>query len=119
MKIRIRNIVLLLAIPLLVSYYLVQNSFIHYHHLSDGHIIVHSHPYNDSEAGDDTPQHKHLASELILLQLFNTNFSADIQVVIVDDDLVNYFDTSTLFYTSLYSLLKENKLLLRGPPELV
>lgn len=119
MKIRIRNIVLLLAIPLLVSYYLVQSSYIHYHHYSDGHVVAHSHPYHNDGDEDTEPKHSHTSSELILLQLFNGNYSSDIHSVNIDIAVVNYFDDNTVFYTSFYSLLKENKILSRGPPQLV
>lgn len=119
MKIGIKNTILLLAIPLLVSYYLVQSSYIHYHHFSDGHIVAHSHPYQNNGDGNTASKHNHTSSELILLQLFDGNYSSNIQIVVVDIEVVNYYGNSIAFYTSFCSLLKENKLLLRGPPELV
>ena len=113
------RIVLLLAIPLLVSYYLVQSSYIHYHRFSDGHIVAHSHPYQNSEDGNTNPEHSHTSSELILLQLFDGNYSSDIHTIVVDITVVDICIDEAIFYSSFCSLSKQNKLFLRGPPELV
>ena len=119
MRDAIKYIGLVLAIPLLVGFHLAQSSYLHYHHLSDGSVVAHSHPYQNGSEGTSNPKHTHTSSELVLLQMFSGNYSSDIDIVIIEDLSIDYNNDIVVHYNSFYSVLKENKLLSRGPPKLI
>ena len=120
MKAKFEHIILLLAIPLIIGFQFGQSNFSHYHTLKNGKVIKHSHPYKTNGKAGSIPKHNHSSSELMLLQLFDGNFSAEFQTVNTDDITPKYLDDKLpIFEYQFYSFSKKNRFLLRGPPVLV
>jgi heme/copper-type cytochrome/quinol oxidase subunit 4 len=78
-------------IALLAICFMIFNNifFMHWHHLENGKIIVHAHPYNKfAEKSETNPKHSHNSEEIALIAILNT---ALISILIVLYSFVNYY----------------------------
>ncbi len=87
-----KNIIFVLLVPLIAG--ITINSVVngHYHKLSEGEVIYHSHPYNEDTSPPDSPfqKHHHSPFEYFLFnQLTNESYIASEVISVLDVHLVS------------------------------
>jgi hypothetical protein len=115
---RIKQILLLISLPLVLWLFFSQSAFWHFHITPAGIIIEHSHPFTNN-ASPDTPFQKHHHSDFeysILTQLSNV-FSL---IVIFIAAILVFQDQKKAYYNPELITIKTQGYLnshqLRGPP---
>lgn len=92
----------------------------HYHKLSTGLIVKHSHPYDNSKEDNSCPikKHHHSESELFLLeQIFNTVFWINLFILSL---ILLYNETGTIAFPLIIPYKKNDLYFLRNyhaPPD--
>ena len=111
-----KRIIGILSIALILMLIGNKAMFWHTHHLSDGSVIQHAHPYSKSQESQSGTQHQHNNFEFLLFQ----------QLLILSLIAFFVFSIQRKKIYSLVSKITENKKFdhliylsrLRGPPEL-
>jgi Mn2+/Fe2+ NRAMP family transporter len=113
-QINIKNAAVLLIIGLLGILVANQTLYVHSHITSDGRVITHAHPYNESEDSAPYKSHQHSKSEFIFLKslqiLFFTFFASLLLFNISYQVKIVLYRPSK--YTSPFQILRSG----RAPP---
>lgn len=93
--------------------------FTHFHHLENGEIVVHAHPYNIFAENDQSKaNHKHTDSELLLADflyslLFKTLITLSFMVIVLETICkFNY-----LYFCSYLKSIDKSQFKIRPPPQ--
>lgn len=96
MNVKGKHIALIIMLPLVLSFQMIQLGNVHFHKLANGKVVKHSHLYKKSPSNKEQPVpfHKHTRKEFLLFQLFHNDADDNISTEFILSDV--YFEFEIL-----------------------
>ena len=112
----IRNILSIIAIPIILWLYISSTINFHYHKLPDGTVICHSHPYHSEESDSPFESHHHSSISYTIIQQVSGISFLLIGLAFLLIKLLYYNDLICSFTGLFKSQFFYSNHYLRGPP---